>query len=508
MPEKILIVEDDAEQNELMSRILAYDGYKIHSVETGVRAIKLAEKEPFDLIISDLRLPGIDGIEVLEKISSENPNIMGIIVTGYGDMESAVKALRLGVCDYIKKPFEVDELRHAVKKALELKALRKENLYMKSQLKRKYAFENIIGEHPKMIEVLKLVEKVADTLSTILITGESGTGKEIVARAIHYNSSRRERCLIPVNCAAIPETLLESELFGHVKGAFTGAITNRIGRFEAANGGTIFLDEIAEMSPNLQVKLLRVLQESAFEPVGSTRQVKVDVRVITATNKNLEELVAQGKFRDDLYYRLNVIPIHIPPLRERRSDIPLLIAHFLAQFTQVHESDRPKKFSKEAMEYLMNYDWPGNVRELENLVERLMILTDGDEITVDDLPDRIKESSGHIHVNSSELSLPEGGMDLNGFTDYIETKMIYEALRRTKGNKNKAAKMLNLKRTTLVEKIKKKKIDGCSRTLAQPGAAVPHRSSPSTGDRPHLPLPLDGGGGVGVTSASPSPVSP
>ena len=462
MPEKILIVEDEAEQRELMAKVLSYDGYEVKSVETGIRAIRLAEKEGFDLVISDLRLPGIDGIEVLEKISATNPNTMGIIVTGYGDMDSAIKAMRLGVCDFIKKPFEIDELRHAVRQALELKRLKSENLFMKSQLKRKYSFENIVGNHPKMVEVFKLIEKVAATDSTVLITGESGTGKELVARAIHYNSLRRDKCLVPVNCAAIPETLLESELFGHVKGAFTGAITNRIGRFEAANGGTIFLDEIAEMSPNLQVKLLRVLQESEFEPVGSTRRVKVDVRIIAATNQNLEELVQKGKFREDLYYRLNVIPIHIPPLRERKSDIPLLVAHFMNQFAHAYNGGKPKKISREAMDLLMRYDWPGNVRELENLIERLVILVDSDEITPDDLPDRIRNSSGRAYdIVGPHLSLPDEGIDMNRLIDYMETKLIYEALRKTKGNKNKAAKLLGLKRTTLVEKIKKKNIDGC-----------------------------------------------
>lgn len=460
MPERILIVEDETEQRELLSRILHYDGYTVIEVDTGMRAVKLAEKEPFDLVLSDLKLPGMDGIEVIERISKSNPQVAGIIVTGFGNIDSAIKAIRLGICDYIKKPYEVDELRHAVKRALELKVLKNENLMMKTQLKRKYSFDNIVGKHPKMMEVFRLIEKVSATDSTVLITGESGTGKELVARAIHYNSPRREKCLVPVNCAAIPETLLESELFGHVKGAFTGAITNRIGRFEVANGGTIFLDEIAEMSPKLQVKLLRVLQEGEFELVGSTRPVRVDVRVITATNKILDDLVARGTFREDLYYRLNVIPIHIPPLRERRSDIPLLVKHFLDQFTPNHNNKR-KEISKEAMDVFMRYDWPGNVRELENMIERMIILTESDEITPDDLPERIKNSSGHAPSEGSELSLPEDGCDLNGLVDNLETKFIYEALRRTRGNKNKAARLLGLKRTTLVEKIKKKKIENC-----------------------------------------------
>jgi len=461
MPERILIVEDDTDQRELLSRILHYDGYTIVEVDTGMRAVKLAEKEPFDLVLSDLKLPGMDGIEVIERISKSNPQISGIIVTGFGNIDSAIKAMRLGVCDYIKKPFEVDELRHAVKRAIELKALKTENRIMKNQLKRKYSFDNIVGKHQKMMSVFKLIEKVANTDSTVLITGDSGTGKELVARAIHYNSHRHEKCLVPVNCAAIPETLLESELFGHVKGAFTGAITNRIGRFEAANGGTIFLDEIAEMSPKLQVKLLRVLQEGEFEFVGSTRPVRVDVRVIAATNKNLDDLVARGAFREDLYYRLNVIPIHIPPLRERRSDIPLLVAHFLSQFADDHGGANSKRFSKDAMEVIARYDWPGNVRELENLIERLMILTEAEEITPDELPDRVKNSSARTAQEGSDLSLPEDGCDLNGLVDGIETKMICEALRRTRGNKNKAAKLLGLKRTTLVEKIKKKRIEAC-----------------------------------------------
>jgi DNA-binding NtrC family response regulator len=374
------------------------------------------------------------------------------VFTGFGSIDTAVKAVKLGAYDYITKPLKMEEIMIVIQRALDHRKLSLENEMLRRQLKRKYKFDNIIGDHENMQEVFHLVEKIANTQSTILIYGESGTGKELVARAIHFNSDRRERPLIPVNCGAIPEELLESELFGHEQGAFTGATRTRIGRFELGNGGTIFLDEIGDMSPALQVKILRVLQEHEFERVGGMKTIKVDIRVIAATNKDLEKNVAEGKFREDLFYRLNVIPIQLAPLRERRSDVPLLVNHFVHMYNEKNRHNITG-ITPEAMDLLGNYEWPGNVRELENMIERIVILKGEGFVEPSDLPDKILASNSRSF--HPRIRIPENGISFNTAVTEFERELILQALNRTNWVKNKAAKLLNLNRTTLVEKMKK-----------------------------------------------------
>ena len=382
------------------------------------------------------------------------PQCEVIILTGHGTIESAVRATQKGAFHFITKPFNMDELLSLVDKALTHKKLQIENQQLRSELNRKYQFDQIIGQSEEIKSVLHLIERVSDSDSTVLVTGESGTGKEIIAKAIHYNSNRAENPFIPINCGAIPSELLESELFGHVKGAFTGAIATRVGRFELADGGTIFLDEIGDLQPALQVKLLRVLQERTFEPVGGAKSVQINVRVVAATNKNLEEAVAQGRFREDLFYRLNVIPMVIPALRERKSDIPLLFSHFTELFNRT-KNRRLLGIHPEALECLMNYPWPGNIRELENLVERIAILKGQGQIEVNDLPAKYR-SVATAQSTTFLLDIPEDGMDFNTAVDRFENNLILRALEKTGWNRNQAAILLRLNRTTLVEKIKKK----------------------------------------------------
>jgi DNA-binding NtrC family response regulator len=450
---RLLVVDDDERARVLLARFLEVEGYAVDTAKDGADALVKFDEDPFDVVITDLKMPNMDGIDLLRGVREKNARVQGIVVTGFASIDTAVEAMKAGAFDYVSKPFQLDEIRIVVQRALDFQRLQTENFSLKRQLKRKYRFENIVGDSSRMQEVFRLIEKVCDSDSTILISGDSGTGKELVARAVHYNSPRKDRFLVPVNCGAIPENLLESELFGHVKGAFTGASTSRIGRFEAANGGSIFLDEIGDMSPKLQVKVLRVIQEQEFEPVGSTKTKKVDVRIIAASNQDLEKAVARRTFREDLYYRLNVIPIHLPALRERVSDIPLLANHFLRTFAV--QNKRPNvRFAPDVMEHLCAYEWPGNVRELENLIERVIILTEGDEIRAEDLPEKINRHSAPRVVG--DLEIPETGVNFNSLVDEFENQLIRRAMDRARGNKNLAAKLLNLKRTTLVEKIKKK----------------------------------------------------
>ncbi|HOR27447.1 MAG TPA: sigma-54 dependent transcriptional regulator [Candidatus Sumerlaeota bacterium] len=455
-PGRVLVVDDEWSIRDVLSNILQSEGFEVETAQDGDEAIALLDDKLYDLVITDLKMPRVHGMEVLRHLSKLNVHTLGIVATGYGSIESAVEALRLGAFDYITKPFHLDEIKIVVHKAREFQALQTENRTLRRELKRSGKFENIIGNSAKIKSMINLIHTVADSDSTILILGESGTGKELVARAVHYNSPRADQPLIPVNCGAIPEDLLESELFGHVKGAFTGATMNRVGRFQLADGGTIFLDEIGDMSPKLQVKLLRVLQEQAFEPVGATETVRVNVRIITATNRDLEADVADGRFREDLFYRLNVIPIHIPPLRERAEDIPILIDHFVERFNKL-KGRRVKGFRRDAIEALMAYPWPGNVRELENLVERMVILNPDGEITEETLPERF---TGHkprpLPMPSEGLEIPDEGIDFNALVDQFETQLIERALEKAGGIKNKAAALLQIKRTTLVEKMKKK----------------------------------------------------
>jgi DNA-binding NtrC family response regulator len=410
-------------------------------------------------MLADIQMPGINGLELVRQAHEIKPDLPCIVVTGYGTPENSVEALRAGAFWYLEKPFEqghLDVVRALVDHAIELGRLKSENRILHAQLRSKYGYENIIGNSGTLRDALGVVSKVADTDSTVLITGESGTGKELIARAIHFNSRRAEQMLVTVNCGAIPEELLESELFGHVRGAFTNAVANRDGRFLLAHGGSIFLDEIGDMSPNLQVKLLRVLQERTFEPVGSSKTLTTDVRVIAATNQNLEEAIREKRFREDLYFRLNVIPIEAPPLRERREDVPLLAHHFL-EIANRERNGEIRGFSQAALDALCGYRWPGNVRELENLIERLVVTHAGNgEITPSDLPRQFHETPT---VSVSSPRVPATGLSFRDVVDDFESDLIRQALEQTQWNKNRAAQLLGLNRTTLLEKIKKKGLD-------------------------------------------------
>ena len=452
---RILIVDQNKPAGDSLLRFLQNEGFETISTVNGDDALEVFRQDPCDVLLADLETPGLDNLQLLREVKAIAPRTMCIVTAESCSSAMALEAMKIGAFDYLPKPVDPEEIRLVINRALEFKNLQFENFNLKQQLKRKYSFTSIVGDSRPMQEVFRLIDKVADSDSTVLIQGESGTGKELVARAIHYNSKRRDRYLVPVNCGAIPETLLESELFGHVRGAFTGATTTRIGRFQAANGGTLFLDEIGDMSSSLQIKVLRVLQEQEFEPVGSVKSKKVDVRIIAATNQDLDEQVAKRQFREDLYYRLSVIPLKLPPLRERGDDIPLLVNHFLKAFGKL-KNRNIKPLSSEVMEPLRRYDWPGNVRELENLIERMVILSENGEITLDDLPEKYLHNSAN--VMNQNVSMPPDGVDFNELVGGFENKLIAAAMQRAKGNKNLAARLLNLKRTTLVEKIKKKKL--------------------------------------------------
>lgn len=453
---RILVADDDPLSLELTVELLRDEGYDVDLVSNGMEAIAMVQQKDYEIVITDLAMPKMNGMEVLAHLSEHHPDTTVIMLTGVGTIENAVEAMKRGAFDYLTKPAKIDEILMVLNRAQELKQLKDENILLKSQLQDQYRFDRIIGQSSPMQHLYRVIKRVARTDSTILITGESGTGKELIANAIHYHSDRRDKPFVPINCGAIPEELLESELFGHEKGAFTGAFKDRKGRFELADKGTIFLDEIGEMSPKLQVKLLRFLQETKFQRVGGSRTVQVDVRIIAATNKDLEKAVSGGEFREDLFYRLNVIPIHVPPLREREGDTPLLVHHFLQHHCQKKEIPQ-KKLSNAALESLERYSWPGNVRELENVMERLVILTEADEIRMDDLPKRMRLEAPPSSPPPVEIG--ERGINLKDFLDDLENKLIMDALKRAGGVKNKAAKLLGLNRTTLIEKMKKKKMN-------------------------------------------------
>jgi DNA-binding NtrC family response regulator len=470
----LLLVEDETPLREALAERLGEHGFEVQQAESGEKAIEQLAEFAFDIVITDLRLPGLDGTRVVEAALVRYPDIVCIIVTGYGTVKDAVEAIKRGATDFVTKPFQFDELLHALNSALEKRGLKAENAYLRSQLQERYKFEGLIGRSPAMRALFQLLETVSASASTILVTGETGTGKEVVARAIHHNSPRRAQRFVALNCGAIPETLLEAELFGHVRGAFTGAIGTRQGRLEQAHKGTLFMDEVGTMSPGMQMKLLRVLQEREFERIGDTHTTKVDVRVVAATNSDLQKMVAEGTFREDLFYRLNIIPIHLPPLRERKEDIPLLVQHFLKKFSVVESgamakdmvrpaahTGRPEpaegrslSISQQAMRCLMAYPWPGNVRQLENAIERAVALSGGrTQIETSDLTPDIQQAS---HAAAApDVNLPEGGIDFDSYINRIEHDLIRRALEKTRGNKGQASKLLNLKRTTLVEKLKR-----------------------------------------------------
>lgn len=452
----VLLAEDDRSTRSSLAQFLKGIGYEVAEASTGNEALELLSARSFDLVVTDLRLPGADGMEIIRAIQPEVPNTLGIVITGFGTIQNAIEAMRLGVFEYLLKPVNFDELQIALERALEYQRLHRENRQYRREAQRQFGVQNLIGNSDAMKRILELIDKVADSDSTVLIYGESGTGKELVARAIHYRSDRMDKPLVPINCAAIPSDLLESELFGYEKGAFTGAHRTKIGRFEYANGGTLFLDEIGEMSPQLQVKLLRVLQEKSFERLGGVRPIQIDVRIIAATNRNLEKAMEEGKFREDLYYRLSVIPIHIPPLRERKEDIPVLVEHFLEKFNR-EKGRNITGISPKAMDKLMTYWWPGNVRELENLIERVVVLKRSGTIDVEDLPEKILTSGAKDPLGT--IVLPEQGIQLDATIHRLERELILQALKRTKGVKKEAAQLLGMKRTTLIQKMKRNNIE-------------------------------------------------
>jgi DNA-binding NtrC family response regulator len=451
---KILIAEDNDLSRENLAELLTLSGYNVKAVENGAIAMTAMAEDKYDLIITDLKMPQVDGLELLKFTKDMNPDNVVVIITGHGTVNTAVDAMKLGAFDYITKPLKDDLVKLTVSRALSYVKLREENITLKGHLRDKYDFGKMIGFSDPMKKVFETIQKVSVSDSTILISGESGTGKELVARAIHFNSDRKNQPLVPVNCGAIPEELLESELFGHEKGAFTGAIRNRIGRFELAQGGTIFLDEIGDMSLALQVKMLRVIQEKEFERIGGVKTIHVDVRIIAATNQNLEKAVAEKKFREDLFYRINVIPIHLPPLRERGPDIAILINHFLRKFNKLKKKNI-SRISPEALGYFLRYPWPGNVRELENMIEMFVVMKEIGEIEISDLPPKLLNQKNVPPMSPCHLDLAAGGVNFNERVSQFEKDLLIQALQKSKGVKNRAAKMLNLNRTTLVEKLKR-----------------------------------------------------
>jgi two-component system response regulator PilR (NtrC family) len=438
---RVLVVDDEKSMRDLLSITLEKEGYDVLTAAGGEAAIEALRRDATDAVITDLRMPKVDGLQVLRAAKEISPDVAVIVITAVASTETAVEAMKLGAYDYITKPFKLDEVSLIVRNALERKRLRDENLYLRKQLETQHRFENIIGKSGRILEVFDTIRKISDSPSTAMITGESGTGKELVARAIHFNSLRRDKPFVSVNCGAIPEGLMESELFGHVRGAFTGAVSNKIGLFSAGEGGTLFLDEITEIPPLLQVKLLRAIQTREIRRVGDTKDMKTDVRLIAASNRNLEDAVKDGVLREDLYYRLNVIPIQLPPLRERREDIPLLVAHFLQKFGK-DLGKEARGVAPEAMIVLERYHWPGNIRELENVLERAIVLGAGDMLGIESLPETLRRERPVKGMEAVEL--PEDGLDLEATLDTIERGYLQRALDRTGGVQTKAAELLKM----------------------------------------------------------------
>jgi two-component system response regulator PilR (NtrC family) len=445
---RILVVDDEQSMREVLDIFLSNEGYNVTVAGNGVSGVDAVKKDIFDLVITDMKMPKLGGLELLKNIKQISPDTVVVIATAFGSTESAVEAMKLGAYDYIQKPFQIDDIRLVVSNALEKMKLQKDVSILKEQLKSP-SLENIIGNSQPMQAMFTIISKTAESNASVLITGESGTGKELVAKAIHSLSPRKDNRFVALNCAAIPEGLLESELFGHMKGAFTGAASNKQGLFELANDGTIFLDEIAEMPMNLQSKLLRVIEDGSFRRVGGVSDLRVDVRIISATNKNLQELIENKQFREDLYFRLNVLSVKIPPLRDRRDDIPLLVNHFIKKFI----GDK-KEFSPEAIHALQNFRWKGNVRELENIIERVLLLCDNGVVHIEHLPDELRSSS-----ESGKITVPSGGMDMEKLMADTEKAYLLNALEKTNGVKTEAAKLLNLSFRSFRHKLKKYGID-------------------------------------------------
>jgi DNA-binding NtrC family response regulator len=462
---KVLIVDDDASQRRLLEFWLHEDGYATFTANDGMAGLHAFEQQSPSLVISDIRMPGMSGLDLLGRIKAINSDTPVILITAFGTVNDAVEAMKLGATDYVLKPVNADELKVNVRRALERQQLVDENRYLRDLAGSTFRFENFVGQSRRMRTVIEVAAQVAARDSTVLLTGESGTGKELLAKAIHQNSLRAGKPFITVNCGALPEALAESELFGHRKGSFTGATADRAGKFEAANEGTIFLDEVGELPLTLQVKLLRVIQEREIDKIGNPKPIAVNVRIIAATNRNLKNLVEDGEFREDLYYRLSVVTVEIPPLRERREDIPLLVQHFLAKLRTRYNLP-PISIADDAMERLKQYNWPGNVRELENVVERLVVLAKGETIQESELPTEIRRAESRIAA--IDLRLPDEGISL----EEVERELLVRALEKHAWNQTKAAKYLNITRKTLIYRMEKY-------GLSSPGTAgdadrIPH----------------------------------
>ena len=442
LKEKILVVDDEQSMREFLEIMLRKEDYKVSLASNGEEVLKVLERDIFDLVLLDIRMPKMDGIAVLKKIKTLSPETVVIMITAYASADTAIKAMKEGAYDYISKPFKIEEIKLIIKNALEKKNLQKENILLKQVVRDRYHFDNIIGQSPKMLALYDLLEKVSPTKTNILITGESGTGKELVAKAIHYNSPRKDRPFVTLNCGAIPEPLIESELFGHMKGAFTDAIATKKGLFEVADEGTLFLDEISELPLLMQVKLLRVLQDREFKRVGGTEDIRVDVRIIAATNKDLEEAVREKRFREDLFYRLNVIQIKLPSLRERNEDIPILAVHFLKKFSG-ELNKAISNISAEGLQLLLNYEYPGNVRELQNIIERAVALEVNQELTAQNLRSYLDD---HLSLKKGglDLDIPNEGINLEKLVEEIERTLLLKALDRTHGIKKRAAELLGI----------------------------------------------------------------
>ncbi|MFQ5876856.1 MAG: sigma-54-dependent transcriptional regulator [Acidobacteriota bacterium] len=452
MRQKILVVDDDEGVRQVLEVALGGAGYAVSCADSGEIALNMVRDRPFDLVIADMVLPRLDGLELLKRIVAIRPETGVIMITGYASVETAIKAMKMGAVDYVVKPFRMEEVELVIGRALERTRLRRENASLRRQLESTYGVHNIVGQSPAMRRILSLIEQVASTRSTVLITGASGTGKELIARALHFNGDRRRQPFVVVTCGGIPDALLEDELFGHVKGAFTDAVADRPGRFAAAEGGTLFLDEIGSTSMSLQVKLLRVLQEREFMPLGDTRRVPIDVRVIAATNMDLRRMMEEGTFREDLYYRLNVIHIEVPTLAERRGDTPLLVHHFLNKYCS--EMGVPhKRFDAGALKALTDFSWPGNVRQLENVIERSVALSyDKVELGREDLPREIRQEGV---IEMPVVQVGGDGFSLDEVLASYEQRMLYQALEHAGWVKTRAAELLKIKRTTLIEKMKR-----------------------------------------------------
>jgi len=441
MGERLLVVDDEPSMREFLEIMLSNENYEVKVASSGEEGLKVYHKYSPDLILTDVKMPGMSGLDLIREIHLVDPNVPIIAITAYACADDALRAVREGAYDYLSKPFQVEDLRIIIRNALEARRLRRENLELRRSIEGRYRYRDIIGKSQEMLEIFDLISRIAPSKASVLIIGESGTGKELVAKAIHYSSTRADQPFVTVNCTAIPETLLESELFGHVKGSFTGAVANKPGLVEAAHLGTLFLDEIGDIPLSIQAKLLRFLQEKEFRRVGDTETRRVDVRVIAATNKKLEKEMELGNFREDFYYRLNVIRIKIPPLREREEDIPVLVDHFLKKFC-AEQGKEIKKVSSLAMRVLCNYDYPGNVRELENIIERCVTLEQTDQLTAENLPPRLTEASRSSSIE--DMDIPPDGIDLNQAMDNMERKLISRALEITGGNRSRAARLLGI----------------------------------------------------------------